>query len=79
MITGQNKHIIGVVALHIREILIDRVRSPRVPVRMRDLLIRRQYRDSSHILIEVPRDSDPDVRIQPQRHILRQYTYSIYT
>ena len=79
MITGQNKHIIGVVALHICEILIDCVRGSRVPVRVRDLLIRRQYRDSSHILIEVPRDSDPDVRIQPQRHILCQYSYSIHT
>ena len=79
MISRQNKHVIGIEAFHISKVLIDRVCSTGVPLRMADLLIRRENRNTAHILIKIPRNPDTNMRIESKRHILRKNADRIHT
>ena len=72
MVTGKNQYIFRIVVFHILKILVNRICRTGVPFAVRTLLIRRQYRHTSVIAIQIPRDADPDMCIQPQRLILCQ-------
>ena len=72
MIAGQNQDVIGIVLLHKLKILIDGVCRSGIPVRIPDLLVWRKHRHASDMTVEIPRDPDPDMRVETQRHILCQ-------
>ena len=55
----------------------DGVRCTCVPLCLAHLLIRRQNGYASDISVQIPRNTDPDVGIQPQGLILCQHTYCI--
>ena len=63
MISGQNQDIFRIVVLHIFKILINRIRRTCVPVASLALLIRRKHGYASDIAIQIPRDTDTDMRI----------------
>ena len=79
MVAGKNQHIFRVKALHIFDILIDRVCCTGVPFAVFIFFIRRQNSNTSDIPVQIPRNTDPNMRIQPQRLILCQYTDCINT
>ncbi len=79
MVARQNQNVFRIKAFHIIHILIDCIGSPRIPFAVRALLIRRQYRYTADIPVKIPRDTDSDMRIEPQRLVLGQYTNGINT
>ena len=77
VIAGQDQYILRMKRLHIVQILVDRIRSTRIPLAVIAFLVRRKNRDSSEITVQIPRNTNPDMRIQPQRLVLGQYPDSI--
>ena len=74
MVTGKNQDIFRMVGFHKFHILIDRVRRAGVPLAVRTLLIRRQDRYAAVSAVQIPRNTDSDMGIQPQGTILCQDT-----
>ena len=66
------------VGFHKFHILIDRVRRAGVPLAVRTLLIRRQDRYAAVSAVQIPRNTDSDMGIQPQGTILLQATDSLH-
>ena len=79
MISGKDQNIFGIVALHIFQVLIDRICSTCIPFTVATLLIGRQYGHTSDIAIQIPGNTDPDMGIQSERLILCQYAYRIHS
>ena len=79
MISGKDQHIIRMILFHIIDILEDCVRCARIPFTVRTLLIRRKNGNSTLVPVQIPRNADPDMRIQTQRLILCQDSYRIDT
>ena len=75
--SGENDHILRVVALDKRYVLIDGVGSTLVPVRAGGLLIGRQYMDSAVETVQIPWLSVADVLVENQRLILGENTHGI--
>src|SRR5699024_12287642 len=61
---------------HRVQVLIDRVRRSCVPLAVCGLFTGRQDRYPSAVSVQIPRDTDPDMRVQTQRLILSQHAYS---
>ena len=74
MVTGQDQHIVRMVLLHVSQILVNRIRSPCIPLRLPRLLIRREDCDAALIAVQIPRNADADMSIESQRLILGQDT-----
>ena len=66
MISGKDQHILWIIALHILQVLIDRIRSTGIPFTVGTLLIGRQHGHSSDITIQIPRNTDSDMGIQSE-------------
>ena len=78
VVAGKNQDVLGIVGLHVLQVLIDGVGRTGVPVASLASLIRRKHGHSAHVAIQIPRDTDTDVRVQTQRLILGQYTYGVH-
>ena len=63
MISGKDQNIFGIVALHIFQVLIDRICSTCIPFTVATLLIGRQYGHTSNIAIQIPGNTDPDMTL----------------
>ena len=66
MISGKDQHILRIVALHILQILIDRIRCTGIPFAVGTLFIWRKYGNSSDITIQIPGNTDSDMGIQSE-------------
>ena len=66
------------ILLHVVQILKDRIRRSGIPFTVRTLFIRRKNCYAAFIPVKIPRDTDADMRIQPQRLVLRQNSYCVY-
>ena len=77
MIPRKNQHIIRIICLHVVQVLVNCICRPCVPLAVRALLVGRQNRYPSNISVQIPRDTDPDMRIKTQRLILRQHAHSV--
>ncbi len=71
MISGENQYIVRIVCFDIINVLVNCIRRAGVPLRVLHLLIGRKYRDAADVPVEIPRNTDPDVRIQLQGPVLR--------
>ena len=79
MISGKDQHILWIIALHILQVLIDRIRSTGIPFTVGTLLIGRQHGHSSDITIQIPGNTDSDMGIQSEGLVLCQYAYRIHS
>ena len=79
MISGKNQNVVRIVLLHIVHILENGICSSCIPLTVRTLFVWRQYRHSSFIFIQIPRDSNSNMCVQTQWLILCQYTDRINT
>ena len=79
MVARKDQHIVRVVGIDEFQVLEDRVGSAAVPVASADALIRSQQGNAAHVAVQIPRNSDTDVRVQTQRLILRQNTHGVNT
>ena len=79
MISGKDQHILRIVALHILQILIDRIRSTGIPFAVGTLFIWRKYGNSSDITIQIPGNTDSDMGIQSEGLVLCQHAYRIHS
>ena len=79
VIARENQHIVRVVGLHVGEILVNGVRRAGVPLGALLLFIGRKNRDAADQLVQIPRNSDADVRIELERHVLGQHAHGVNT
>ena len=64
-------------ALHIRQVLVNSIRRTGIPFAFAGLFIRRKQCNTTDVLVKVPGNPDPDMRVQAQRLVLGQDTYGI--
>jgi len=79
MVTTQYNDIFWIVPFNESHILINGIGSSLIPGSTSCGLIRRQNMHTAMHLIQIPRLSIPDILIQYQRLILRQYSDGIHT
>ena len=79
MISRQNQHIVRVKTLHVVNILIDRIGCACIPFAVLALLIRRKDGNAADIPVQIPRNTDSDMRIQAKGLILRQHSHRVNT
>ena len=79
MISGKDQNIFRIITFHIAQILINGIRCTCIPLTACTLLIWRKYRNTALISIQIPRNTNSDMRIQTQRLILCQYTNCVDT
>ncbi len=79
VIAGKDQNIVRMVIFHIAHVLIYGVGRPGIPLCPRDLLIGRKHRYTACQLVQIPRNTNADMCIQLQRHILRQHSHGIHT
>ena len=79
MIARQDQDILRIVALHIIQILVDRVGRARIPLAVSALLVRRKHCHPANIPVKIPWNTDPDMGIEAKGLILRQHTYGVNT
>ena len=79
MVSGKDQHIVRVIQLHISEVLIDGIGRARVPFAVAALLIRRKHSYPADILVQIPRNTYSDMRVQPKRLILSKNAHRIHT
>ena len=79
VVAGQNQHILWIVRFHVFQILVDRVRRTGVPIASFAPLIRRKYRHTTYVAVQIPRNTDSNMCIQPQRLILGQNAYRVHS
>ena len=72
VVARKNYNIVGVVALDVVDILVDRVRGARIPVSALDSLIGAQTVNARVHSVEIPRLSVADILVEDQRLILCQ-------
>ena len=61
------------------QVLVDRVRRTGVPIASFAPLIRRKYRHTTYVAVQIPRNTDSNMCIQPQRLILGQNAYRVHS
>ena len=79
MVSGKNQHVIRMVAFHIVQILVNGIGSPCIPFTVHTLFIWRKNRNPAYIPVQIPRNPNPYMCIQPQRLILCQDSYRIHS
>ena len=70
MVARKNQYILWMKALHICDILINRICSSRIPFAVHTFLIGGKYRNASYISVKVPRNAYSDMGIQAKRLVL---------
>ena len=74
MISRENQYIIRIVLLHIIQILKNRIGRSGIPFAVGTLFIRRKYGHTALVSVQIPRNTNADMGIQPQWLILCQNT-----
>ena len=77
MITGKDQHIIRVICLHVCQILENCIGCSCVPVTVTALFIGGKNSHTTNITVQIPRNTDSDMCIQPQWLILGQNSHRI--
>lgn len=77
MISGKDQNIFRIITFHIAQILINGIGCTGIPFTVIASLIRWKYGHSTIVPIEIPRNADADMCIQPEWLILRQHTNRI--
>ncbi len=73
MVPGKHNHIVRVIPLYVRDILVNRVGGPPVPVGAAAALVGRQHAHAGVGAVQIPRLPVPDVLVQLQRLVLSQH------
>ena len=79
VITGENQNIIRIEALHIVDILINCIGCSRIPFAVLAPLVRGKDSHTADIPVQIPRNADPNMGIQPKRLILGEHPDRIHT
>ena len=74
MISRKNQYIIRIVLLHIIQILKNCIGRPGIPFAVGTLFIWRKYGHTALVSVQIPRNTNADMGVQPQRLILCQNT-----
>ena len=74
MISRENQYIIRIVLLHIIQILKNCIGRPGIPFAVGTLFIWRKYGHTALVSVQIPRNTNADMGVQPQRLILCQNT-----
>ena len=77
MIAGQDQNVFRMVTLHIGKILINCIGRPGVPLSILDLFIGREHRNTAEILVKIPGNTDPDMGIESEGHVLSEDTHRV--
>ena len=77
MVTWQNQDIFWIICINIVNVLVNGIGCAGIPVTSGASLIWWENSYSSVVTIQIPRHSDPDVCVQPQRLVLSKYTNRI--
>ena len=77
VVTGKNQNIFWVVCFHISHVLVNCICRSCIPFAVCTFFVWRQNGYAAFVFIEIPRNTDSDMGIQPQRLILGQYAYRI--
>ena len=79
VVAAQDQDIIRIEGFHVSQILQNGIGRTRVPFTVRTFFIRRKDRHTADITVQIPRDSDTDMTVQPQRLILCKYPNRVHT
>ena len=79
MVTGKNEYIIGIIALHVLYVLVDRICRSGIPFAVDIFLKGRKYGNAADITVQIPGGADTDMGIQLQRLVLSEDTNRIYS
>ena len=79
MIAGKNQHIIGIIAFHVVDILVNSICRTGIPLAVLTLFIRGQNGNAADIAVKVPGNTNSNMRIKPKWLILCQNTHRIYS
>ena len=77
VVAGKNQNIFRIVCFHISHVLVNCICSSCIPFAVCTFFVWRQNGYAAFVFIEIPRNTDSDMGIQPQRLILGQYAYRI--
>ena len=77
VVAGENEHVLGIVLLHEREVLIDRIRRSLKPRRLLLRLIRRQNMYAAERAVKIPRLTVSDILVEFERLVLREHAHRI--
>ena len=77
MVARKHQHILRVIALDKRDVLVDGVGRPLIPIPALAALVRRQHMDTGIDPVQIPRLPRTDVFVQLERLILRQHPHRL--
>ena len=78
VVSGKNQHIVRIIAFHISHILENRVCCSRIPLAAFTFFIWRQNSYTTHVSVQIPRNTNSNVRIKTKGLVLGQYTNGIH-